>query len=113
MRTLNELIHIALFYVQNRPLVLDDKAAKLLTDDARRLLAQLSDFLAALDPWSTDNIGAAIHDFADKESVKLGQIAQPLRAALCGTTASPGIFEVAGILGKDEVLGRLGDVMAT
>ena len=113
VKTLNELIHIALFYVQNRPLVLDDKAAKLLTDDARRLLAQLSDFLAALDPWSTDNIGAAIHDFADKESVKLGQIAQPLRAALCGTTASPGIFEVAGILGKDEVLGRLGDVMAT
>lgn len=113
VNTLNELTDIALFYVRVRPLIMDGKAAKLLTDDARRLLALLADFLAALDHWSTESIDAAIHDFADKESVKLGQIAQPLRAALCGTTASPGIFEVAGILGKDEVLGRLGDVMAT
>ena len=56
---------------------------------------------------------AAIRDFADKQEVKLGQVAQPLRAALCGTTTSPGIFEVAGILGKDEVIGRIEDVTRT
>ena len=112
-KTLNELIDISLFYVRNRPLELDNKAAKLLTEDARRLLAQLAGFLASVDPWSIDAIDAAIHEFADREGVKLGQIAQPLRAALCGTTTSPGIFEVAGILGKDEVLGRIGDVTAT
>ena len=110
-KTLIELVDISLFYVRNRPLELDDKAAKLLTDEARRLLAQLSECLAILDPWSADAIDAALHDFAEKAGAKLGQIAQPLRAALCGTTTSPGIFEVAEILGKDEVLGRLEDVI--
>ena len=111
-KTLNELIDMSLFYVRQRPLDLDDKAAKLLTGEARQLLAQLAGALAAIDPWSADTIDAAIHEFADKEGAKLGQIAQPLRAALCGATTSPGIFEVAGILGKNEVLGRLEDVTA-
>ncbi|MDA1323322.1 MAG: glutamate--tRNA ligase [Proteobacteria bacterium] len=111
-KTINELIDISLFYVRKRPLALDEKAARLLTDDGRRLLALLSGILAALEPWSADAIDAAIHNFADKEGAKLGQIAQPLRAALCGTTTSPGIFEVAEVLGKEEVLGRLADVIS-
>lgn len=112
-KTLNELIDISLFYVRNRPLELDNKATKLVTEDARRLLAQLASFLATVDPWTEGAVDAAIRDFADKQEVKLGQVAQPLRAALCGTTTSPGIFEVAGILGKDEVIGRIEDVTAT
>ena len=109
-KTLNDLIDMSLFYVRNRPLELDDKAAKLLTDDARRLLARLSEILATIDIWSADTIDAAIREYAEKTEVKLGQIAQPLRAALCGTTTSPGIFEVAEVLGKEEVIGRLQDV---
>jgi glutamyl-tRNA synthetase len=111
-KTLNELIDISLFYVRKRPLALDDKAARLLTDDGRRFLALLSGILAALEPWSADAIDAAIHNFADQEGAKLGQIAQPLRAALCGSATSPGIFEVAEVLGKEEVLGRLADVIS-
>ena len=112
-KTITELIDISIFYVRNRPLDLDAKATKLLTDEAKKILAALSQSLATHDPWSADTIDAALREFADKEGLKLGQIAQPLRAALCGTTASPGIFEVAEILGRDEVMGRLSDVTGT
>jgi len=112
-KTITELIDISLFYVLSRPLDLDAKANKLLTDEAKKLLASLSQSLATHDPWSAETIDAALREFADKEGLKLGQIAQPLRAALCGTTASPGIFEVAEILGRDEVIGRLADVTGT
>ena len=112
-KSLNELIEISLFYVRPRPLEQDGKAAKLLTDDARGLLGRLSASLNTIDPWSAETIEAAIRALADTEGAKLGQIAQPLRAALCGSTTSPGIFEVAEVLGKEEVLGRLDDVTAS
>ena len=109
-KTLNELIDISLFYVRKRPLDFDAKATKLLTDEACQLLAQLSIALGPVAPWSAATIETAIREFAEQNNAKLGQAAQPLRAALCGTNASPGIFEVAEILGKDEVVGRLEDV---
>jgi glutamyl-tRNA synthetase len=49
---------------------------------------------------------------AESEGVKLGQIAQPLRAAVTGSAQSPGLFEVLEVLGRDEVLGRIDDVLA-
>ena len=52
-----------------------------------------------------------VQDQALAMEVKLGKIAQPLRAAVTGRTVSPGIFEVLEILGKDEVLGRLEDAI--
>ncbi len=67
--------------------------------------------MTELADWSEESVNKAIHDFAEKEDIKLGKIAQPLRAALTGTTVSPGIFEVAAVLGKDETIGRLNDVM--
>ena len=51
----------------------------------------------------------AIRDFAEESGVKLGQVAQPLRAALTGKTTSPGLFDVMAVLGRDEVLARLAD----
>jgi glutamyl-tRNA synthetase len=109
-KTLNELVDISLFYVRKRPLDLDAKATKLLTEEACRLMAQLSVALASVEPWSTETIETAIRESAEENNTKIGQVAQPLRAVLCGTNASPGIFEVAEILGRDEVVGRLEDV---
>jgi len=48
-----------------------------------------------------------LHNMADKRSVKLGKVAQPIRVALTGGTVSPGIFEVMDVLGREEVLRRL------
>jgi glutamyl-tRNA synthetase len=66
--------------------------------------------LAELATWDDAGLEAAVRAQAEAMTVKLGQIAQPLRAALTGSTASPGLFEVMAVLGRDEVLGRLADV---
>ena len=109
-KTLNELAENAAFYVRSRPLHLTEKAAALLTGDATSLIARLESQLAELDDWDAPAIETAVREFAIGEDLKLGKIAQPLRAALAGSTISPGIFEVAAVLGRDETLARLGDV---
>ena len=86
-------------------------AAKVLTPAARGHLAALAALLAAAD-WTAEGLEAAVRSFAEAQGLKLGQIAQPLRAALTGSTVSPGVFEVMTVLGKAEVLGRLADAAA-
>jgi glutamyl-tRNA synthetase len=79
---------------------------------ARERLARLAGRLEAVDNWSEAALEEAVRAFADAENVKLGQVAQPLRAALSGSSASPGIFEIGEILGREETLGRLEDVIS-
>ena len=110
-KTLSELSENALFYVQSRPLPLSDRATALLTADARRHLARLTEVLAGLDPWTEATVEAAVRDFATAIGLKLGQVAQPLRAALTGSHVSPGVFEVAAVLGQQECLARMADVI--
>ena len=109
-KTLLELIDGAKFLYADRPLTLDDKAAALLTPDARTLIRDLVPELAALPIWSHATTEQAVRDFAETRAVKLGAVAQPLRAALTGRVTSPGIFEVLELLGKDESLARLADL---
>ncbi len=109
-KTLEQLAESALFYALDRPLALNAKAAKLIDDRARGLMARLAPMLKTVEPWDEAGIESAIRAFAESEGAKLGSVAQPLRAALTGTNVSPGIFEVAAVLGRDETLGRLDDV---
>jgi glutamyl-tRNA synthetase len=111
-KTLAELAGNAAFYVRVRPLPIDAAAAKTLDATARDRLRGLRDRLAGVDDWTAAALEAAIRDYAEGSAVKLGALAQPLRAALTGGTASPSIFEVMEILGRDESLGRLDDVLA-
>lgn len=108
-KTLVQLIDQASFVVDRRPLKLDEKAAKLVTEEARDLLGRLRTRLELVEDWTAPGIEAAVREFAETASVKLGAVAQPVRAALTGRTASPGIFEVCAIIGKTETLGRIGD----
>ena len=110
-KTIKELAENASFYFWSRPLEIDDKAARLLAGDGGALLDRLSQRLAALAEWSEAAVESAVRSFAEDEGIKLGAVAQPLRSALTGTTTSPGIFEVAAILGRDEVLGRVEDAV--
>ncbi|RDD62124.1 glutamate--tRNA ligase [Ferruginivarius sediminum] len=105
-KTLVELAENAEFYVA-RPQALTPKAAKQLDDDARGRLARLQVRLDGLDDWSETAIEEAVRRFAEDEDLKLGKVAQPLRAALTGSTVSPGIFEVMAVLGRTETLARL------
>ena len=107
-RTLAELAANAGFLVAARPIRPDDRAAKLLTPEAHHLLAELRPLLDPVE-WRPDAIEARLRSFAEQKGVKLGAVAQPLRAALTGSTASPGIFIVMEILGREEALGRITD----
>ncbi|HSQ98464.1 MAG TPA: glutamate--tRNA ligase [Sphingomicrobium sp.] len=109
--TINQLAEGASFLFVSRPLSLDDGAAALLTADARLLLAQAHHGLAALADWDGASLEAAIREVAEASGVKLGKLAQPLRAALTGRTTSPGIFDVLALLGRDESLARIADQM--
>jgi glutamyl-tRNA synthetase len=111
-KTLVDLIDGAVFIVTERPLTIDKAAAALLDDSGRRLLGRLVPSLAALPDWSAAAAEAAVKSFAEAEGIKLGAVAQPLRAALTGRAASPGIFEVLAVLGREESLARIGDCAA-
>jgi glutamyl-tRNA synthetase len=108
-KTLVELLEGAMFLFAERPLALDDKALTLLNGDGRGYLAHLVPRLAALPDWTAAAAEAAVRAYAEENRLKLGQVAQPLRAALTGRATSPGIFDVLEVLGRAESLGRLED----
>jgi glutamyl-tRNA synthetase len=108
-KTLVELIESARYLYADRPLALDDKAAAVMTPEARSVLGRLVRDFAMLEPWSAETAEATVRAYAERAGVKLGAVAQPLRAALTGRTTSPGIFEVLAVLGKAESLARIGD----
>ncbi len=109
--TLNELADGARFLFANRPLDVDDAAATLLTSEGRSLLASAHAKLVALANWDGPALEAAIREVAEGTGMKLGKLAQPLRAALTGRTTSPGIFDVLALLGREESLARIADQM--
>ena len=110
-KSLVDLADSALFYCRSRPLEPDAKAAKLLDGAGKAKLALAREALAEVEGWTAESTEAAIRTIADAAGEKLGRIAQPLRAALTGRTVSPGIFEVLGVLGKSESLGRIDDIL--
>jgi glutamyl-tRNA synthetase len=108
-KTLLDLIGGAHFLFTRRPIPLDDKAKALLSPEAKTLLGQVAHGFAGIEPWTAEATEQVVRSFAERKALKLGAIAQPLRAALTGRTTSPGIFEVLAVLGKAESLGRIAD----
>ena len=109
--TLNELADGARFLFARRPLDIDEAAAALLTPDARVMLNRAYERLTALAEWDAASVEATTREVAEGTGVKLGKLAQPLRAALTGRTTSPGIFDVLALLGREESLARIADQM--
>ena len=108
-KTLIELLDGAKFLFAERPLVLDAKAASILDAGGRAHVAALIPRLAALADWNAASTEAAVRGYSSEATIKLGDAAQPLRAALTGRAASPGIFDVLEVLGREESLARLQD----
>jgi glutamyl-tRNA synthetase len=108
-KTLVELADNAYFIVAERPLILDEKAAAILDGEARGVLKDLLPGLDALAEWNAATTEAAVRDHAERAGLKLGKVAQPLRAALTGRSTSPGVFDVLAVLGRDESLARIRD----
>ncbi|TIX46023.1 MAG: glutamate--tRNA ligase [Mesorhizobium sp.] len=92
-----------------KPLPVDEKAAALLSGEARAILRGAHAALATASDWSAASAEAAIRDYAQAGDHKLGAVAQPLRAALTGKSTSPGVFDVLAVLGREESLARIAD----
>jgi len=105
-KTLIELSQGAEFLYTDGLRQVDEAAAKMLTPEARGILAGLVGELSTRE-WKAADLEAATRDFAAAQGLKLGQAAQPLRAAFTGRTVSPPIFEMLQILGREESLARL------
>ena len=108
-KTLVELFDAAQFIVAGRPVQVEQKASAVLTPEALHLLSEVAKLLEAIEPWSADQIEASVRAFAERKEIKLGTIAQPLRAALTGRLTSPPIFDVLSVLGKAESMYRIHD----
>ena len=108
---INDLASGALFYLRTRPIPMDDAALRLIASAPEGLLAAARAALAAVNEWTVAMLDGAARQLADAQGVKLGQVAQPVRAAVTGSTSSPGLFEVLAALGRDESLGRIDDAL--
>ncbi|WP_066527622.1 glutamate--tRNA ligase [Erythrobacter sp. CCH5-A1] len=106
-KNLNEVVEGADFLFAKRPLEMTEKAASLLEGDARAILRKIYEALRAENDWTSEALEATTKALAEAEGLGLGKLAQPMRAALTGTTTSPGIFDVLVLLGRDEALARL------
>jgi glutamyl-tRNA synthetase len=111
-KTLIELINGAEFLFADRPLPLDEKAEKLLDQDARQKLAEMLPKLEAASRWQAGELEEIVRAFAEATGAKLGKVAQPLRAALTGKAVSPPVFDVMAVLGREEALARIRDQAA-
>jgi len=105
--TLVELADSALFLVAPAPLPLTDKAVKILNVDGRAANVALSQALVTVTTWEAPALEEATRTVAESLGKKLGDVAQPARAALTYSTVSPPIFDVMAALGRDETLKRL------
>ena len=106
-KTMEEMATAATFYF-TETIAYEEKAArKFLKPDTRQPLHFLMDALDIIDVFTEENLENAFKSVMYKTGLKLGKIAQPVRVALTGKTASPGIFEITEIIGKEKVIRRL------
>jgi glutamyl-tRNA synthetase len=106
-KTLVELAQKAAFYFQEPPTLNPKDAAKLLTPAGLQLLRELASLLTANFPGDHESFDQMLKDLAAKKDLKMGAVAQPLRLALTGETASPGLYDIVAILGQKRVLSRV------
>ncbi|PCI44174.1 MAG: glutamate--tRNA ligase [Alphaproteobacteria bacterium] len=108
-KNINDLAESTLFLFASRPLNFIPKAEKILSPEARNILADVAELLAKATAWNVETLEAGITSFAEEKDLKLGKIAQPIRASLTGKNTSPGIFDILIWLGKEESLARIKD----
>jgi glutamyl-tRNA synthetase len=111
-KTLVELAEGAMYLFAKRPLGIDEKAAALLDEAGREILRDVHPILATVADWQLAPLDEAVRVYAESKGLKLGKVAQPLRAALTGRATSPGVFDVLEVLGRAEALGRIEDQMS-
>ena len=110
-KSLPDLIEKAQFVMVKRPLDRDEKSQAALTDVSRGILLELTTQLQN-DSWSRDTLEAVLTTTAEAHGLKFGQLAQPLRAALAGRAATPSVYDMMLVIGRDETIARLTEAAA-
>ena len=111
-QTVLQLADLTLFALKDRPLALDDKGTRLLTEETRARLARLQDKLASAGGWTTAGVDSVIRAFAEAEGVGIGKFGPALRAVLSGGAPAPDLASTLCALGRDESLARLDDALS-
>ncbi len=112
-KTLCELIDNASFIFTQRPLLLDEKAQTLLDKNGLAILKDIYLALKTCSHWDVKSLDETLRYYTERQNLKFGAVAQPLRAALTGRSTSPGVFDVLVLLGQDESLNRINDQLLT
>ncbi|MCM2562137.1 glutamate--tRNA ligase [Lutimaribacter sp. EGI FJ00015] len=107
-KTFPELIEKAEFALAERPIVPDEKAAKALDDVSRGILGELTPHLQSAS-WTRNALETVATEFSETRGMKFGKLAGPLRAALAGRAATPSVFDMMLVLGRDETVARITD----
>jgi glutamyl-tRNA synthetase len=110
-KTISDLVEGAEIYARLRPFDLDENALKFLDDVGIKHLESIRLVLSEMESWKAKDIKENIKNYSDGLAVKLGEVLQPLRVALSGGLSSPSLFEVIEIIGPDETLSRIDDVL--
>lgn len=111
-KTLLEIADGALFFIGSRPVQVDEKAAAILAEGGKTSIEGVLPALEWASSWTHGEIEARVRGYADQAGQKLGKVAPPLRAAVCGTLNSPPLFEVMEVLGQEETIARLREAVA-
>ena len=104
-----DLIEKAHFLLTSRPIIKDDRAKDVLNSGGIQLLRQLTPYLEGVN-WSREGLEIAVNNFLLDSNLKLGQIVQPLKAALSGKMSTPSVFDMMVLLGPEEVTFRIKDL---
>ncbi len=107
VKTLVELAEMAAFYFVPEVKISEQIREKILNEEGMAVLRELLPSLQEQLDFSATALESCIHEFAQEKGLKLGKVAQPLRAALTGSTVSPGVFEMLAVLGKERSLSRI------
>ena len=110
-KTLVELKNGAAYLFAIRPLAMDETARQIIAEGGKAALQELVPVLSGCVDWTASAIEAAVKAHAEAKGIKLGKLAQPLRASLTGTSTSPPIFDVLEVLGRVEAMGRINDLV--
>jgi len=110
-KTFPELVEKARFALISRPVVPDEAAAKSLDAVSRGILKSLTPRLQNAS-WTKDALESILTDVAAEHGMGFGKLAGPLRAALAGRSATPSVFDMMLVIGRDETIARLEEASA-
>jgi glutamyl-tRNA synthetase len=106
-RTLVEAAEALDFYLRDKPVMDPAAVKKFLTPEHADTLEAFANVLAAVTSFDVPSIEAAVNAFLAEKGLQMKAIAQPARVSITGKTASPGLFEILAVLGRDTSIARL------